>query len=160
MEIERKWLVRPDDIPYDLSSLKSLSIRQAYVSFSPVVRVREINGGEKTVLTIKRPTSAGGIASEEAEREIDAGTGRFLFSNASGNVISKTRYLHPLPSGLVEEIDVFTGMLTGLAYLEIEFPDLASARAYPDPEWVTADVTDDTRYKNSSLALCGIPSRI
>ena len=158
MEIERKWLVRPEDIPYDLSSLQALFLRQAYVSFSPVVRVREVNGGEKTILTIKRPTSAGAIASEEAEMEIDTGTGLFLFSNASGNIICKTRYLHPLSSGLVEEIDVFSGALRGLAYLEIEFPDLSSAQAYPDPDWVAADVTGDVRYKNSALAQHGIPS--
>ena len=157
MEIERKWLVSPENIPYDLSSLSSRHIDQAYISFSPSVRIRSIDYGKKYILTIKKPTPHQGIASEEAEIEIDRNTAEFLFSNASGRIISKTRYLHRLPSGLLEEIDVFSGDLQGLAYLEIEFPNLSSARNYPSPCWVSADVTEDLRYKNSSLAENGFP---
>ncbi len=158
MEIERKWLVSPERIPYDLSSLQSYHIEQAYCSFSPTIRVRSVDHGRRCLLTIKRSTQFNGIASEEAEMEIDRKTASFLFSNSSGCVISKTRYLHPLPSGLVEEIDIFWGDLQGLAYLEIEFPDLHSAQDYPSPDWVSADVTYDARYKNSALAQYGLPS--
>jgi CYTH domain-containing protein len=157
MEIERKWLIHPSDIPYDLNALKCIHIRQAYVSFSPVVRIRQINDGEKNILTVKRPTIYQGLANEEAEYEADAELAAFLFSCAAGNIITKTRYLNPLPSGLTEEIDLFTGALEGLAYLEIEFPDIELAKSYPSPAWAAADVTDDPRYKNSSLARFGIP---
>ena len=157
MEIERKWLIRPADIPYDLSRLRRILIKQAYISFSPVVRVRQINNGEKNILTVKRPTIYQGLANEEAEHEIDTDLAAFLFSCVSGNIITKTRYLNPLPSGLTEEIDLFSGALEGLAYLEIEFPDLEYARSYPTPEWAAADVTEDICYKNSSLARFGIP---
>ena len=157
MEIERKWLICPADIPYDLNTLRSIRIRQAYVSFSPVVRIRQINDGEKNILTVKRPTNFQGLANEESEYEVDAELAAFLFSCASGNIISKTRYLNPLPSGLTEEIDIFSGSLKGLAYLEIEFPDIESAKTYPSPVWAAADVTEDTRFKNSALARYGIP---
>ena len=157
MEIERKWLVRPEEIPYNLDTLPALEIEQAYVSFSPVVRIRRINRGERHILTVKRPTEYGGLANDEGEKEIDAELYAFLLSNASGNVIRKTRYLHALPGGLTEEIDVFSGALQGLAYLEIEFPDVESAESYPSPAWVKADVTHDVRYKNSSLAQDGMP---
>ena len=157
MEIERKWLIHPSDIPYDLNTLKCINIRQAYVSFSPVVRIRQINDGEKNILTVKRPTIYQGLANEEAEYEADAELAAFLFSCAAGNIITKTRYLNPLPSGLTEEIDLFTGALEGLAYLEIEFPDIELAKSYLSPAWAAADVTDDLRYKNSSLARFGIP---
>ncbi|MBQ8075560.1 MAG: CYTH domain-containing protein [Oscillospiraceae bacterium] len=157
MEIERKWLVEPGAIPYDLSTLTALEIEQAYVSFSPVVRIRKINRGEKHILTVKKLTTYGGLAAGESEHEIDGELYAFLLKQASGNVIAKTRYLHPLPSGLTEEIDVFSGQLKGLAYLEIEFPDVEQAKQYPSPDWVKADVTYDRRYKNSALALEGIP---
>ena len=88
MEIERKWLIRPSDIPYDLRKLPHQSIRQAYISFSPVVRVRQLNGGERNILTVKRPTVYQGLASEESEYEIDSGLAAFLFSCSSGNVIT------------------------------------------------------------------------
>ena len=157
MEIERKWLVQPEEIPYDLGTLPALEIEQAYVSFSPVVRVRRINRGERHILTVKRPTEYG-LANQETEKDIDAELYEFLLSNASGTVIRKTRYLHALPGGLTEEIDVFSGALQGLAYLEIEFPDVESAENYPSPAWVKADVTQDVRYKNSSLAQDGMPT--
>ena len=53
---------------------------------------------------------------------------------------------------------MFSGALQGLAYLEIEFPDVESAERYPSPAWVKADVTHDVRYKNSSLAQDGMPA--
>ena len=157
MEIERKWLLSLQKIPYDLSELESYSIEQAYISFSPTIRVRSVERGKRYILTVKHPTEYGGIALREEETEIDEKTARFLFSNALGRVISKQRYLHPLPTGLTEEIDIFNGDLQGLAYLEIEFKDLISAQKYPSPSWVSADVTDDLRYKNSSLAQYGLP---
>lgn len=157
MEIERKWLVKPENVPYDLSTLPALELEQAYVAFSPVIRIRSVNSGERHILTVKEATKYGGLANAEAEHEIDAGTYAFLLSHASGNIIAKTRYLHALPSGLTEEIDIFHGPLQGLAYVEIEFPDIETAENYPSPEWVIADVTWDTRYKNSSLAQHGMP---
>ena len=157
MEIERKWLISPSAIPYDLSQLDYLDIEQAYISYSPVVRVRKINNGEKYVLTIKRSTEYGGIASAESEFELDRNTFEFLYSNHAGNVISKRRYLHSLPNGLLEEIDIFSGDLEGLAYMEIEFPSLSDAESYPNPDWVISDVTNDPHYKNKSLAEFGLP---
>ena len=58
MEIERKWLVSPEKIPYDLSSLSSYHIDQAYCSFSPTVRVRSVDHGEKYILTVKKPAQS------------------------------------------------------------------------------------------------------
>ena len=113
MEIERKWLISPEKIPYRLEELPALAIEQAYISFNPVVRVRKINEGERYILTIKRPTEHGGIAAAEAEHEIDRETYEFLLGHAAGTVITKTRYLHTLPAGLTEEIDVFSGALKG-----------------------------------------------
>ena len=157
MEIERKWLIEPKDIPYDLSALDAVDIEQAYISFAPVVRVRNINHGEKYILTIKRPTEFKGLASFEDELELDKRTFQFLRSAAAGNILSKTRYLHELPSGLLEEIDIFSGDFEGLAYLEIEFPDKESAEAYPSPDWIKEDVTYKPEYKNNSLAQHGLP---
>lgn len=157
MEIERKWLILPEKIPYDLSSLEKHTIEQAYISFQPVVRIRRLDGGIKHILTVKRPTELKGLASLEDELDIDERTYAFLLSCASGSVIFKTRYINPLPSGLKEEIDIFSGEFSGLAYLEIEFPDAASASAYPTPVWAEADVTYDKRYKNASLARNGKP---
>lgn len=160
MEIERKWLVRPDRIPYKLSDLKSYSIEQGYVSFYPTIRFRRINGGEENILTVK--TCPAGSDHNDLEREeyefpISDEEYESLRKNAKGNLIFKTRYLMPLGNGLTEEIDIFSGDLEGLAYLEIEFGDAETAQDYPSPDWVEKDVTYDKRYKNTSLAKHGIP---
>ena len=161
VEIERKWLVDPENIPYELSGLDSCRIEQHYITFSPAIRIRSINCGEQYIMTVKTHPDgddSSPLAREEHEFPISAWDYEKLREEAKGVPVCKTRYFHVLPSGLKEEIDVFGGDLSGLVFLEIEFPDLASAEAYPDPDWVTRDVSDDGRYKNSSLAAQGRPS--
>ena len=54
-------------------------------------------------------------------------------------------------------IDIFSGELDGLAYLEIEFENQEEANAFTTPDWVIKDVTSDLNYKNGYLARYGIP---
>ena len=161
MEIERKWLVKRENIPYDLEKLESYEIEQAFVSFHPTVRVRALcdrQGSERFVLTVKSGAKADdGLAREEFELPIDRAGYDALLRKAEGSVIRKTRYLFPRPDGLLEEIDVFHGALDGLCYLEIEFPTVEAARAFPSPEWTDRDVTSDGRFRNSALAQFGMP---
>ena len=62
-----------------------------------------------------------------------------------------------MKNGQDMEIDIFSGDLQGLAYLEIEFIDVESAENFKEPEWVVKDVTTDLNYKNGYLARYGIP---
>ena len=157
MEIERKWLIKPEKIPYDLSALERERIEQSYVSFYPTIRIRKIND-EQYVLTVKtKPESAEGqLARNEYEMPLSRAEYESLERQRKGGIVAKTRYLHPVGE-LTEEIDIFSGELEGLAYLEIEFPDEQSAESYPDPSWVEKDVSCDYRYKNSTLAEKGMP---
>ena len=156
MEIERKWLVKPEKIPYDLGALEQMRIEQSYVSFWPTIRIRKINGGQ-FVLTVKTsPENGGGLSRNEYEFPLSEAEYESLERQRKGNIIAKTRFLHRIGQ-LTEEIDIFSGALEGLAYLEIEFPDEQSAQSYPSPSWVEKDVTLDNRYKNSALAEKGMP---
>lgn len=56
------------------------------------------------------------------------------------------------------EIDIFSGNLEGLAYLEIEFGNKEAAQKYENPYWIKKDVTTDLAYKNGYLARYGIPN--
>ena len=150
-EIERKWLVNPNRIPYNLENLEYNDLEQAYITFSPVIRIRCINGGEENYITIKIENS-NGLSRTEYEHPISFEDYSRLLQQCRGNVISKRRYLIRKKSGLLEELDVFNGSLNGLCLLEIEFPDIETASAYPTPEWVECDVTTDYRYRNSTLA--------
>ena len=151
MEIERKWLIDKDNIPYELERLESQEIIQAYISFSPTIRIRKIVNTDKNILTIKNKSKDNGLSREEYEIEISDEQFSNLIRKCEGKIISKTRYIVKEDNHKLE-IDIFHGDYEGLAYLEIEFEDVESAKNYPDPDWVIKDVTSDGRYSNASLA--------
>ena len=156
-EIERKWLFEPKKIPYDLSSLPKKELQQAYVCFSPCIRIRSIDN-EKFYLTVKakKAEDASGLERHEFEIEITKPEYDYLLKKTEGNIITKTRYLVK-KGDLTEEIDFFHGSLEGICYMEIEFPSVEDAENYPDPEWVKMDVSLIHEYQNTALAQMGRP---
>ena len=162
MEIERKWLIRREDIPYPMDKLERHEIKQLYVSFSPTIRARCIDECEY-ILTVKtRSESAedNKLCRNEYEMPLSRDEYESLEKLSLGRVICKDRYKTTGDDGYTREIDLFRGEFEGLAYMEIEFPDEASAAAFPDPEWVIRDVTRDGRFSNASLSRSGMPENI
>lgn len=158
VEIEKKWLIDPDKIPFDLSEARVFDIEQIYINFSPEMRVRNINQGEQYVFTLKYDMTDDGVQRNEVELVLTREEYEELVSKQVGNTIYKTRYQLMIEGELVA-IDIFQGDLEGLAYMEIEFPSMEEAPAFETPEWVIEDVTDDINYKNGYLARFGIPER-
>lgn len=156
-EIEKKWLIKVSDIPYDLTEADKYEIVQTYLNFSPEIRIRNINNMEY-VLTTKCDTAIKGLVREEHEYLITKEEYDNLLIKKEGNTIYKTRYRFINEDGIEMEIDIFSGELEGLAYLEIEFIDIESAEKYQAPSWVIKDVTTDLSYKNGYLARYGIPN--
>ncbi|MBQ4630964.1 MAG: CYTH domain-containing protein [Clostridia bacterium] len=155
-EIERKWLVDKDKIPFDFSKCKPLKMVQSYICFSPTVRLRNTND-EEYILCVKTKGKPGLLARDEFETELTKEQYETLLSKIEGNVIEKTRYCIESDDGYTMEFDIFEGALSGLCYMEIEFPDEESALSYPTPPWAIKDVSDDFRYKNAGLAKFGMP---
>ncbi len=158
-EIERKWLIKKEAIPFDLSSAIKIDIIQTYLNFSPEIRVRNIDNGSQYILTIKSNMSVDGLKREEKEYFIDKEEYNILLKKQEGNTIHKTRYQIKY-DGEIYEIDIFHDQLDGLAYLEIEFENEEKAKEFVTPEWVIKDVTDNINYKNGYLARYGIPNDI
>ena len=158
METERKWLIREADIPYDLTGAEKWEIEQAYICFSPTVRIRRIND-DRFVLTVKGPPLNGTkhLSREEFETALSEKSYTQLLGKHEGHVIRKTRYRVRRADGLTEEIDIFRGKLAGLAYLEIEFDTEAEALAFPAPGWVIREVTFEKGWTNAALARHGMP---
>jgi CYTH domain-containing protein len=154
-EIERKWVINPQNIPFDLSKAKKDKLSQAYVCFSPTIRVRSENG-ERFILCVKAKAKGSYLAREEFETDITKEQFEFLLAKKEGQIIEKTRYTVKC-DGLNYEIDIFHGDLSPLAYLEIEFPTTKEALSFKTPDWAVKDVTDDFRYKNAGLAKFGKP---
>ena len=75
-----------------------------------------------------------------------------LLQKADGIVLTKTRYLLPLPQGLTIELDVFDAPYEGLYLAEVEFSSEEQALSYNPPVWFGEDVTNSGKYHNSHLS--------
>ena len=158
LEIERKWVVDKDAIPYDLSAMERFEITQTYLSYEPEVRVRKIVNGGITYYTktVKEYVNRGGLVRKEDEWYISESEYAEAVAQGLDSTILKTRYQAEV-DGLTYAFDIFDGALEGLAYLEIEFESEAAANAFDEPDWIIKDVTDDRRFKNQELAKHGMP---
>ena len=145
MEIERKYLI--ENIPLNLEDYPCLLIEQGYLNTKPVVRVRRQN--DDYYLTYK---SSGMMAREEYNLPLTKEAYEHLKEKADGIVLSKTRYLLPLPDGLTIELDVFDGTYEGLWLAEVEFESIEQAESFVPPVWFGEDVTYSGKYHNSVLS--------
>lgn len=151
-EIERKFLLAK--MP-DIALQSTTCIRQGYITESrDSVEIRLRRKGDAFFMTFKRGK---GLVRDEAEIKIDETHFNHLWPLTQGRQVEKQRSKAILDNGLVAEIDEFSGALSGLLLCEVEFGDEARAGAFVPPQWFGADVTEDGRYKNKSLAENGIP---
>ena len=146
MEIERKFLVSVLPENYDHHS--SHQIEQAYLSTDPVVRIRKED--DQYYLTYK---SRGLLAREEYNLPLNQASYEHLLPKADGIVLTKQRFLIPLPgTSYTAELDIFSGHYKGLMLVEVEFETEEQANAFVPPEWFGEDVTFSGEYQNSRLA--------
>ena len=150
MEIERKWLIDKEKIPYNLGDYEHLDIEQAYISFEPTIRIRKISNKNKFILTIKSASKDNGISRQEYEINISEEEYNNLLKKKEGIVLEKTRYR--VYDGYLLEIDFFHNEYDGLAYMEIEFETVEQATSYIAPNWVGRELTNDHKYSNAVLA--------
>ncbi|MBE8953803.1 MAG: CYTH domain-containing protein [Quinella sp. 1Q7] len=149
VEIERKFLV-------DKRKLRGLKfsseeqISQGYLSRHPTVRVRLTDN--RGYLTIKSSTR--GISRNEYEYEIPADDAAELLKLCGRNVLKKYRRTI-FYGGHTWEIDFFAGRHAGLIVAEVELERADESLTLPD--WVTQEVSDDSRYFNSNLVKDGLP---
>lgn len=143
-EIERKYLLADDS--WKEHVIKSVNMRQNYLSYKPTVRVRL--AGDQGFLTIKSPTK--GCSRAEYEYPVPAAdAAEMLDTLCSGFEISKTRYLVEY-AGKTWEIDVFDGVNQGLILAEIELT--GEDEAFERPPWLGEEVTGQAAYYNGALA--------
>jgi CYTH domain-containing protein len=152
VEIERKWVL--DGLP-DLEGRERKRVEQGYVALDhegAEVRVRR--AGDALTLTVK---SAPGLVRVEEELPLTEAQFESLWELTRGRRVVKTRHLVPLGDGLVVELDVYEGALSGLVTAEVEFPSEAASSSFAPPEWLGDEVTGDKRYANRALAVDGLP---
>ena len=145
-EIERKFLVK--DGRYKELAFASSRIRQGYICSghgrTVRVRIRDTHG----YLTIKGPSTNGGLSRYEFEKEITLDEAEHLMSLCEPGLIDKTRYL--VKSGAhTFEVDEFYGENEGLVIAEVELG--SEDEPYEKPDFIAEEVTGDKRYYNSHL---------
>ena len=150
MEIERKYKIETP--PENYRDYPFHEIEQAYLCTEPVVRIRRQD--KEYYLTYK---SKGLLTREEYNLPLTETAYHHLLSKADGIVLTKKRYLLPLitqkgPSGLLIELDIFSGIYEGLILAEVEFSSEEEALAFVPPEWFGRDVTFSGEYHNSRLS--------
>ena len=151
MEIERKWLIDINNIPYNLNDYEHLDIEQAYISFKPTVRIRKITNLDQYILTIKSSSKDNGLSRQEYELNISKEEYDNLLTKKEGNILYKTRYKVPF-NEYTYEIDIFHNQYEGLGYVEVEFNTIEQAKQFETPSWVLQELTGSKIYTNASLA--------
>lgn len=148
VEIERKFLVK--DGHYKELAFASSRIRQGYICSghgrTVRVRIRDARG----YLTIKGPSTNGGLSRYEFEKEITLDDAEHLMQLCEPGLIDKTRYL--VRSGKhTFEVDEFYGENEGLVIAEVELD--YEDEPYEKPDFIGEEVTGNKRYYNSYLRL-------
>lgn len=147
MEIERKFLIKKEKLPENLSQYPCLHIEQGYLCTDPVVRIRRQN--DEYYLTYK---SNGLLSREEYNLPLTEESYYHLKEKADGIVICKDRYVIPEKDGLSIELDIFHEAYEGLLLAEVEFSSEEAAKSYVPPAWFGEDVTFSSKYHNSTLS--------
>jgi adenylate cyclase len=142
-EIERKFLVQGTQWRND----SSVRFTQGYLNRDKERTVRVRIAAGKAFLTIKGVTR--GASRAEFEYEIPVADAEQLMKLSDGPIIQKNRHVI-VHDGLKWEVDEFFGDNAGLVLAEIELT--SEEQSFSRPPWLGAEVTQDRRYYNSSLA--------
>jgi adenylate cyclase len=150
IEIERKFLV---DNPPDLENFSSEEILQGYLLITDEKEIRIRKKGSAYFQGVK---VGRGLSRQEIESEIGMFQFEELWPETEGRRIEKRRY-KIYYDGILIELDVYTGKLSGLITAEVEFKSEEESRIFKPPPWFGPEVTQDDRYKNKNLAVFGAP---
>lgn len=145
VEIERKFLVRDDG--WQALAETSRSIRQGYLSQpgGTTVRVRRKDDG--ATLTVKGPHQ--GLARVELEYPIPVDHADYLLTQVCPRPPVEKRRHKLRVNGQLWVVDVFHGANRGLVIAEVELTHAEQRVSLP--RWLDREVTDDPRFRNSSL---------
>lgn len=154
MEIERKYAIH--NLPGDLAQYQYKKIEQGYLCHNPTIRIRKSNDDYiltyKSKFGIEKKEAGSAIFNNEVELPLTKEAYETLVSKTDGNMIYKTRYLVPLQDGFTAELDVFEGLLSGLVFVEVEFPDENSSKEFIPPSWFGKELSSDKRFSNYYLS--------
>jgi len=144
VEIERKYLVTGDA----WKSVQPVLLRQGYLNTDKTRIVRVRTAGANAFLTVKGATT--NVSRQEFEYLIPLEDAQEMLLLCADSIVEKQRYTLPVGNN-IWEIDEFCGANEGLVIAEVELKSESQTITLPD--WIGEEVSGDSRYYNSSLAL-------
>lgn len=151
LEIERKFLV--EVLPEGYDNNPKYKITQGYFVDQEGKNVRLRKMGDSYFKTNKKGQ---GLVREEIETTITEEEFEKLWPLTQGRRLEKTRYKIPCGDWTIE-LDIYHSNLKGLYTAEVEFNSEDEAKSFIPPDWFGKELTNDSRYSNSSLAKFGLP---
>jgi adenylate cyclase len=147
VEIERKFLVPAGQ--WNPGAQVGTRLLQGYLCRGDRASVRVRLAADQAWLTVKGPTT--GISRAEFEYAIPVDDANAMLAElAGGRIVEKIRYAETF-AGHLWSVDRFLGDNAGLIVAEIELDHPEAV--VPLPPWVGPEVSGDSRYFNSSLAV-------
>lgn len=148
LEIERKFLLCSDE--WRCSVHEAVHIRQGYFCHPPLMRGRIRVYGNKGFVTFK--SEPRGFVRHEYEYEIPGSEAIDMLARfcIEPPIIKKRHLLYH--ETLLWEVDEFEDANRGLVLAEVELKD--DKQSITIPPWAGLEVTEDSRYGNSSLVQC------
>lgn len=143
MEIERKFLI--NEFPSNLSEIERADMYQAYLSTTPVVRIRKKSkqGENSYKLCIK---GEGTLVREEVEFSISEDEFLRLSNIINNKFIHKEFRTYKLENYILECSKVDFNGKNEFYYAEIEFNSVEEANNFTAPEFLKNEVTEKTGY--------------
>ena len=149
-EIEKRFLLRA--LPQGI--VMRIKIRQGYINIGPQeLRVRQ--QGEDFYFTLK---SGDGFSRDEIDSQISKKLFKKLWPFTKQKRIAKIRHIL-FHDGLTWEIDEIFRGFRRLIIAEVELPSEETSFTIPlsITPLIIADITEDLRYRNKTLATQGFP---
>ena len=152
-EIERVWIV--DKLPnlkqYKIDHIHKLVHNYVLIDGVGELRCSKIQIQGAGVIYKMAIKSGNGMVRTEIEKRLTPEEYNSL-KKVSKASLSKT----VVDIGFAG-ISIYSGNAKGLITVEVEFPDIRSAKQFTPPNWFGKEVTDDVRYRAKSIAFNGIP---
>ena len=152
IEIERKFRVVGEG--WRAQAVRSVRIAQGYINDMAALRegrqnasVRVRIAGEQAFLNLKSREL--GTTRQEFDYPVPVADAEALLALCVGGRIDKLRHYVEV-DGHTFEVDEFRGDNAGLVVAELELE--SAGQAYPRPDWLGQEVTEELRYYNLALA--------
>jgi CYTH domain-containing protein len=157
-EIERKFLINPTKIPYDLNTIGFYDIIQGYASSTNSdlnYRLRQSVDHNGDIIYHQTIKGKGTKIKTEVEIKLSKEQFDVMWIVCENTTLQKRRY-----NVDNYDLDQYKNDLAPLWTIEVEFDTIEECDSFIVPNWFGEEVTEDVRWSNHNIAINGLPEKI